>query len=98
MCLEPQVRLPGRQPLGLLAHNPMIPVWMDGALKKALSISPELRYESFSEFLYDLEHPNSAFLEKSYVPLSQRNPLKFWQGLSAFLALVQVFTLWLWLG
>lgn len=78
--------------------NPMVPVWMDGALKKALSVSPELRYESFSEFLYDLEHPNSEFLEKSYVPLSQRNPLKFWQGLSAFLALVQLFTLWLWLG
>ena len=28
-------------------YNPMVPQWMDGTLKKALSISPELRYEAF---------------------------------------------------
>lgn len=78
--------------------NPMVPVWMDATLKKALSISPELRYEAFSEFIYDLEHPNPAFLEKSYVPLAQRNPLRFWQGLCLVLVLGQLLTLWGWLG
>lgn len=78
--------------------NPLIPAWMDGALKKALSISPELRYEAFSEFLYDLKHPNPSFMEKSHLPLSQRNPLRFWQSLSGLLILLQVMTLWFWLG
>lgn len=78
--------------------NPMVPVWMDGALKKALSITPDLRYEAFSEFIYDLEHPNPDFLEKSYVPLAQRNPLRFWQGLCFVLAVSQVIVLALWLG
>ncbi len=75
--------------------NPMVPVWMDGALKKALQISPELRYEALSEFVWDLAHPNPAFLDKSLVPLVQRNPLRFWQCTSAVLGLLQLFTLWL---
>jgi len=65
--------------------NPMVPVWMDGALEKALSVSPELRHEALSEFVYDLEHPNKAFLTQDYVPLAERNPLRFWQGVSATL-------------
>ena len=77
--------------------NPMVPVWMDGAIKKALSVSPELRHEAFSEFVYDLEHPNADFLESSYVPLSKRNPLRFWQTASLVLVLLQLLTLWLWL-
>lgn len=79
-------------------YNPMVPVWMDGALKKALQISPEPRYEALSEFVYDLEHPNADFMDKSHVPLAKRNPLRFWQGLSGVLFLLQLITLWAWLG
>lgn len=77
--------------------NPMVPVWLDGAIRKALQISPELRYDALSEFVYDLEHPNPQFLHKSDLPLAQRNPLRFWQGLCGTLALLQLLTLWLWL-
>lgn len=79
-------------------HNPMVPEWMDGALKKAMQISPDLRYEALSEFIYDLEHPNAQFMDKSHVPLAKRNPLRFWQSLSAILVLLQLITLWAWLG
>ena len=78
--------------------NPMVPDWMDGAIEKALQISPELRYDALSEFIYDLEHPNLAFIDKSHVPLAKRNPLKFWQGVAASLVIVELVTLWLWLG
>jgi serine/threonine protein phosphatase PrpC len=78
--------------------NPMVPDWMDGALKKALNVSSELRYDALSEFIYDLKHPNSEFTDKSHIPLSQRNPLRFWQGVSAFLLMVEMATLWCWLG
>ena len=77
-------------------YNPHVPVWMDGALKKALSISPELRYQDISEFLYDLQHPNADFLSSEALPFIQRNPLRFWQGLSALLLMSQIITL-LWL-
>jgi serine/threonine protein kinase len=74
--------------------NPMVPVWMDGALKKALQVSADLRYESLSEFVWDLRHPNPAFLDKSNIPLAFRNPLRFWQVTSAVLVLTQLVSLW----
>ena len=76
----------------------MVPVWMDGALKKAMQVSPDLRYEALSEFVYDLQHPNPQFMDKSHVPLTKRNPLRFWQCLCAGLAVLQLVTLWAWLG
>jgi len=62
--------------------NPMVPVWIDGALKKATAIVPEFRYDHLSEFLYDLSTPNPAFLRGEHaVPLLQRNPLLVWRSL-----------------
>ena len=78
--------------------NPHVPVWMDGAIKKALSVSPELRYQDVSELLYDIERPNPAFLKSEALPLMQRNPLRFWQALAALLLVCEVVTLLAWLG
>ena len=78
--------------------NPMVPVWMDGAIRKALHISPDLRYDALSEFVYDLEHPNQMFQTTAPLPLAQRNPLKFWQAVSLVLVILHMTTLWLWLG
>lgn len=62
--------------------NPMVPIWIDGALKKATAIVPEFRYDHLSEFLYDLSTPNSAFLSgEQAVPLLQRNPMLVWRSL-----------------
>ena len=68
--------------------NPLVPTWVDGALKKALSLGPELRYEVLSEFLVDLKHPNELFLESGSMPLMQRDPVRFWKGLSLVLGLL----------
>ena len=66
--------------------NEMIPNWIDGALKKATAINPQHRYETLSEFLYDLQHPNPIFLKpEAFVPVVQRNPLLFWKSVSLFL-------------
>ena len=77
-------------------HNPMVPTWIDGALKKATSISPQFRYDELSEFIYDLNHPNPSFMRaEDNIPLLQRNPLRFWQGLSAILIIVNLVLLYL---
>jgi hypothetical protein len=66
----------------------MVPPWMDGALRKATALNPAHRYDTLSEFLYDLRHPNSALLQTdTFVPLAQRNPLLFWKSLSMLLIL-----------
>lgn len=77
-------------------HNPMVPTWIDGALKKATSITPELRYDELTEFLYDLNTPNPSFMRpEDSIPLLQRNPLRFWQGLSATLVIINLILLYL---
>lgn len=68
--------------------NPLVPIWIDGALAKAVHLHPENRYAALSEFLADLQQPNSDFMGQAGLPLLERNPLLFWQALSAGLALV----------
>ncbi|MGB0413627.1 MAG: protein kinase domain-containing protein [Coraliomargarita sp.] len=71
-----------------LQHNPMVPGWIDGALRKAVSVSPEGRYPVLSEFLADLQSPNPEFLSVEDAPLIRRNPLLFWRGLVVVQAVV----------
>ncbi|WP_040840693.1 bifunctional protein-serine/threonine kinase/phosphatase [Thiothrix nivea] len=65
-----------------------VPAWMDDALQKAVQINPAKRYDTLSEFLHDLRQPNQAFLGKTRAPLLERNPVRFWQGVSLMLALI----------
>ncbi len=67
--------------------NPMVPIWVDGAIKKSVAINPDLRYQDIFEFLHDLKNPNPVFLNQPKPPLMQRNPLIFWQSLCGLLAL-----------
>ncbi|MGR9013269.1 MAG: protein kinase domain-containing protein [Gammaproteobacteria bacterium] len=77
-------------------HNTMVPIWIDGALEKGTAISPQIRYDALSEFLYDLSTPNPKFLSgKEAIPLIQRNPLLFWKGLSAILLFTNLILLYL---
>jgi len=73
--------------------NPLIPIWLDRCLEKALSIMPATRYSSLSEWLKDLQRPNPKWLEPRETPLLERNPVRFWQllaaiGWCAFIALL----------
>jgi len=80
-------------------RNPMVPFWIDGALKKALSISPAIRYEALSEFIHDINHPNQAFLRaEDKLPLLESNPLRFWQVLAAILVITNLLLLYILFG
>ena len=48
---------------------------------------PAKRYDSFSEFLFDLRHPNANYLATLSTPLIERNPLLFWKCTTILLAL-----------
>ena len=75
-------------------HNEMLPIWMDGALKKATAINPKLRYGTLSEFFYDLTHRNPTFSNsEKFVPLIDRIALLFWKMVTLFLFLTNLITL-----
>lgn len=69
----------------LESEDSKIPVWIDEALKKALQPDPYDRYSELSEFLYDLRHPNSAFVNRTRPPLIERHPVVIWKGISFIL-------------
>lgn len=68
-----------------LSANRELPPWLDEVLKKALHPQPTRRFQALSEFTHELRQPSPAFLRTSRPPLLERNPLLFWQGLSAVL-------------
>ncbi len=76
-------------------HNDKLQPWVDGALRKAVHPNPARRYDTLSEFLYDLSHPNPRFSGESTQPLVERNPVAFWKGLSALLVLGNLILLYL---
>jgi protein phosphatase len=67
-----------------LMHNPNLPIWLDGAIRKACSLQYAERYEALSEFLFDLEHPNANFLkiQKAADSGFDANKYRLWIALS----------------
>lgn len=74
-------------------HQPLVPNWIDLTLKKALSVSSGLRYDSLSEFMHDLRHPNPEYLKKQPLPLIEKDPVLFWKAVCAILCGIIVFLL-----
>ena len=72
----------------VLDEDREIPAWIDGVLRKAVHPNPYKRHEELSEFLFDLRHPNRAFLNKKRPPLLERNPAAFWKTISFILAII----------
>lgn len=77
----------------LLHDEREIPAWVDETLRKVVHPNPDKRYGELSEFLYDLRHPNKAFLNNSLPPLMERNPVLFWKGVSLILTAIIVILL-----
>jgi len=67
------------------------PDWIDFALSKAVHLDPHKRHAHFSEFLSDLKSPSPAFKSRRALPLKERDPVLFWQGLTLFFALLSLF-------
>ncbi|WP_373086831.1 protein kinase [Zhongshania sp.] len=84
---QAQIRLTYK-PLALARAD--LPSWVDYAIAQALQIQPEKRYQEVSEFVYDLQNPNSRYLKKAKPPIMERNPVLCWQVISAALLAVIV--------
>jgi serine/threonine protein phosphatase PrpC/predicted Ser/Thr protein kinase len=74
----------------VLDTNRKVPPWVDEAIRKAVHPNPRKRYEELSEFVFDLHHPNKAFLSKARLPLIESNPVAFWKGVSFVLMVISI--------
>lgn len=67
-----------------------VPDWIDGALRTATQPAAHRRYEALSEFVADLRTPNPRFVRSGFAPLAERDPVRFWQGVSFALLIAVV--------
>lgn len=75
----------------VLQDDREIPSWVDATLKKALNPDPFKRYDELTEFIFDLKNPNPKYVSGSLPPLIDRNPVLFWQLVSAALFIAVVY-------
>jgi serine/threonine protein kinase len=62
-----------------------LPRYIDVVLAKGLSADPNQRYVHYSEFISALNSSDMSIQTQSSLPLIERDPVKFWQGVSAVL-------------
>lgn len=77
----------------LVPDERQIPDWVDATLRKALHPEPSKRYQELSEFIYDLRHPNTNYLQQTRAPLIERDPVVFWKSVSFILLLLVAYLL-----
>ncbi|MBL4823264.1 MAG: bifunctional protein-serine/threonine kinase/phosphatase [Colwellia sp.] len=77
----------------VLDEEKNIPSWVDYAIKKAVNPLPNRRYEELSEFIHDIHKPNKDYVNQTQPPLIERDPVRFWQGTSACLAMLILYLL-----
>lgn len=77
----------------LLDDERDVPTWVDETLKKSTHPDPDRRYQELSEFVYDLSHPNEAYLRRTRPPLLERHPVMFWKTVTAILVVIVIMLL-----
>jgi serine/threonine protein phosphatase PrpC len=75
-------------------YLPDLPLWVNKAMEKAVAINPEQRFGLLSEFTHALSQPDTNALKNEFVPLLKRNPLRFWQVISAILFFINLVLLY----
>lgn len=86
--------LSGRVPLR--HHRPDLPEWLDVVLDKATLADPQRRYQSVAEVCADLERyaaTGDAAPRLERRPLTERDPVRFWQAVAFILLVLLVLAL-----
>ena len=74
--------------------NKNIPVWVDAALEKGVLLDPRRRYQTLSEFLFDLTKPNPELARFGGKSILEKNPVAFWKGLTIILFISNILLLY----
>lgn len=64
-----------------------VPGWVDHAIARAVHLQPYKRYPALSEYLTELRRPGQDWQQRQQQPLMERQPVVFWQTVSALLLL-----------
>jgi serine/threonine protein phosphatase PrpC len=75
------------KPTPLAKARPDLPAWLERCLSRALALDPRERFADVIEFGFELEHGSLRAVPQTLErpPLYERNPVRFWQVISALL-------------
>jgi serine/threonine protein phosphatase PrpC len=78
----------------IVTYRKDLPIYMDRVMSRALSANPINRYEHYSEFIAEFNANDKNQLNvQHYSPLLERDPVKFWQGVSITLFIILMIVL-----
>jgi serine/threonine protein phosphatase PrpC len=85
-----------RPPASVAALRPDLPSWLDEVLLRLIAVRPADRFDNALECVFALEHGalHAAPGPPRRRSLMERDPLRFWQTVSAILALLLSLALW----
>ncbi|MFA5494729.1 MAG: protein kinase [Porticoccaceae bacterium] len=73
--------------------NPLVPVWLDGAIQRALSLDPQARYPALSELAQDIQRPNPAYESGRRAPAGGAAGVLLWKAIAGALLLLNLLLL-----
>ena len=84
------------RPTPLAELRPDLPAWLQEALERAIALDPAQRFHDVSEFAVEMEAGPAREPMGARRPLTlyERQPVRFWQGVAAILALAVIYLLW----
>ncbi|MGK0289227.1 MAG: serine/threonine protein phosphatase PrpC [bacterium] len=77
--------------------KPEVPLWLDTIVKKAVQKKSENRYESVSEILFYLNHPQAVIVTPEKLSLIEKDPLVFWKVCTLLFFLLNLVQLIYWI-
>lgn len=85
------------RPRDIATLRPDLPAWLQAALGRAIALDPAERFADMAELAHEFQAGPAYAPPPSRQPLTlyERHPLRFWQGVSALLALGLAASLWL---
>jgi serine/threonine protein phosphatase PrpC len=85
------------RPTPLSTLRPDLPAWLQAALARAVAIDPAERFRDMAEFAVEMEAGPARAPEAVRRPrtLYERHPLRFWQVVSALLAIALIVSLYM---
>ena len=83
------------KPVPLARSRPDLPAWLERCLSRALALDPRERFADVIEFGFELEHGALRAVPQTFEQpsLYERNPVRFWQVISALLLVALVIAL-----